>query len=87
MVWRGFTLDNYVKAWNNRELQEALINSLAHRGDGDGHFDRDRRDAGDPVVAVPFPGKGAYEGFMALPIVIPEICMGVALRCSSPIPG
>jgi spermidine/putrescine transport system permease protein len=26
-----------------------------------------------------FPMKGGYEGFMALPIVIPEICMGVAL--------
>ena len=26
-----------------------------------------------------FPLKGAYEGVMALPIVIPEICMGVAL--------
>ena len=26
-----------------------------------------------------FPGKAAYEGFMALPIVIPEICMGVSL--------
>jgi spermidine/putrescine transport system permease protein len=26
-----------------------------------------------------FPGKAAYEGFMALPIVIPEICMGVAM--------
>src|SRR5439155_9839595 len=28
VVWRGFTFDNYVKAWNNRDLQEALINSL-----------------------------------------------------------
>src|SRR5262245_18294082 len=28
VVWRGFTWDNYIKAWNNRELQEALINSL-----------------------------------------------------------
>ena len=26
-----------------------------------------------------FPGKPAYEGAMALPIVIPEICMGVAM--------
>ena len=26
-----------------------------------------------------FPGKPALEGAMALPIVIPEICMGVAL--------
>ena len=28
IVWRGFTLDNYVKAWNNVSLHEALINSL-----------------------------------------------------------
>ena len=28
IVWRGFTFDNYVKAWNNASLQEALINSL-----------------------------------------------------------
>ncbi len=26
-----------------------------------------------------FPGKAAYEGAVALPIVVPEICMGVAL--------
>jgi spermidine/putrescine transport system permease protein len=26
-----------------------------------------------------FPGKSVYEGAMALPIVIPEICMGVAM--------
>jgi spermidine/putrescine transport system permease protein len=26
-----------------------------------------------------FPGRAAYEGAMALPIVIPEICMGVAM--------
>jgi len=26
-----------------------------------------------------FPFKGAYEGAMALPIVIPEICMGIAM--------
>ena len=28
IVWRGFTLDNYVKAWNNDSLIEALTNSL-----------------------------------------------------------
>ena len=28
VVWRGFTLDNYTKAWNNASLIEALINSL-----------------------------------------------------------
>jgi spermidine/putrescine transport system permease protein len=29
IVWRGFTLDNYVKAWNNDALYEAMVNSLA----------------------------------------------------------
>ena len=28
IVWRGFTFDNYVKAWNNASLIEALTNSL-----------------------------------------------------------
>ena len=28
IVWRGFTFDNYVKAWNNDSLIEALTNSL-----------------------------------------------------------
>ena len=28
VVWRGFTLDNYTKAWNNASLIEALTNSL-----------------------------------------------------------
>jgi len=79
VVWRGFTLENYVKAWNNRELQAALINSLTIA-------------VLATVIATiigallaiilwrfRFPGKSAYEGLMALPIVIPEICMGVAL--------
>ena len=26
VVWRGFTLDNYTKAWNNASLIEALTN-------------------------------------------------------------
>ncbi|MBL8905209.1 MAG: ABC transporter permease [Rhizobiales bacterium] len=79
IVWRGFTFDNYVKAWNNASLQEALINSLMIAFIA-------------TIIATilgaltalllwrfRFPGKGAYEGFMALPIVIPEICMGVSL--------
>ena len=78
-MWRGFTLDNYVKAWNNADLQEAMINSLAIA-------------AISTIIATVigamaalflwrfrFPFKPAYEGVMALPIVIPEICMGVSL--------
>ncbi len=79
IVWRGFTLKYYEKAWNNESLIEAFINSLSIA-------------VVNTVVATilgvlvaialwrfRFPGKAAYEGFMALPIVIPEICMGVAM--------
>lgn len=79
VVWRGFTLDNYVKAWNNRDLQEALINSLSIAV-----IATVISTVIGAMVALllwrfRYPGKSAYEGFMALPIVIPEICMGVAL--------
>jgi spermidine/putrescine transport system permease protein len=79
IVWRGFTLDNYVKAWNNASLQEALINSLMIA-----FIATIISTILGALTALllwrfRFPGKGAYEGFMALPIVIPEICMGVSL--------
>ena len=79
IVWRGFTFKYYEKAWNNDSLIAAFTNSLTIA-------------VINTVVATVlgvlvaiflwrfrFPGKSAYEGFMALPIVIPEICMGVAM--------
>jgi spermidine/putrescine transport system permease protein len=79
IVWRGFTLKYYEKAWNNSSLIEAFTNSLTIA-------------LISTVVSIllgaltavflwrfRFPLKAAYEGAMALPIVIPEICMGVAM--------
>lgn len=79
VVWQGFTTKYYVIAWKNASLVEAFVNSLTIA-------------VLCTIVATAigamtalllwrfrFPGKPAYEGFMALPIVIPEICMGVAL--------
>ncbi len=79
IVWRGFTLDNYAKAWANASLQESLINSLMIA-----FIATIISTVIGAMVALllwrfRFPLKSAYEGFMALPIVIPEICMGVAL--------
>jgi spermidine/putrescine transport system permease protein len=79
IVWRGFTFDNYVKAWNNADLQEALINSLMIA-----LISTVIATILGAMVALllwrfRFPFKSAYEGLMSLPIVIPEICMGVAL--------
>ncbi|MGQ0485558.1 MAG: ABC transporter permease [Hyphomicrobiales bacterium] len=79
VVWRGFTFDNYVKAWNNAALIEALTNSLVIA-----FLTTIVATVIGSMLALllwrfRFPFKSGYEGFMALPIVIPEICMGVAL--------
>jgi spermidine/putrescine transport system permease protein len=79
IVWRGFTLDNYVKAWNNESLIEALTNSLVIALIATIFATVLGALAALLLWRFRFPMKGGYEGFMALPIVIPEICMGVAL--------
>ena len=79
VVWRGFTTKYYEKAWENASLFEAFTNSLVIA-------------AATTVIATilgvmvamllwrfRFPFKPAYEGVVALPIVVPEICMGVAM--------
>lgn len=79
VVWRGFTLDNYLKAWNNVDLHDALINSLSIAFIATVVSTVIGAMTGLVLWRFRFPLKSAYEGFMALPIVIPEICMGVAL--------
>jgi len=79
IVWRGFTTKYYVKAWKDDALIEAFVNSLTIAV-----FNTIVATVIGAMVALllwrfRFPFKGAYEGFMALPIVIPEICMGVAM--------
>ena len=79
IVWNGFTLKYYEKAFNNAGLIEAFGNSLTIA-------------AVSTVISVAlgamvalalwrfrFPGKTALDGALALPIVVPEICMGVAM--------
>jgi spermidine/putrescine transport system permease protein len=78
IVWRGFTTDWYVKAWNNDTLVTAFANSITIAllstlislvlGAA----------AGLLLWRFKFPGRAAFEGTMSLPIVVPEICLGVA---------
>ena len=58
IVWRGFTLDNYVKAWNNASLIEALINSLVIAFIATIIATDARRADGAPAVALPLPLQG-----------------------------
>jgi spermidine/putrescine transport system permease protein len=79
IVWQGFTTSWYEKTFNDYALMQAFTNSLTIAFIC-------------TIVSVVlgalaavllwrfrFPGKTAFEGAMALPIVVPEICMGVAM--------
>jgi spermidine/putrescine transport system permease protein len=79
IVWEGFTLKYYEKALNNESLIEAFGNSLTIA-----FFCTIFSVILGALAAVMlwrfrFPGKTGVEGAMALPIVVPEICMGVAM--------
>ena len=79
IVWRGFTTKYYWKAWNNDALIDAFINSLTIA-----IISTVISTVIGVMLAVAlwrfrFPFKAASEGILALPIVVPEICMGVAM--------
>ena len=79
IVWKGFTLKYYDKVLHNDSLITAFGNSLTIA-------------AISTLISVilgamaalllwrfRFRGKAVLDGAMALPIVVPEICMGVAM--------
>ena len=79
IVWTGFTLDWYGKVFDDGDLIDAFVNSLTIA-------------AISTVVSLilgalvavalwrfKFPFKPVVDGLVALPIVVPEICMGVAM--------
>lgn len=79
IIWQGFTFEYYAKAAQNVTLIEAFANSLVIA-------------LISTVISVVlggllalalhryrFPGKAGVEAANTLPIVVPEICMGVAL--------
>jgi len=79
IVWRGFTLKYYERAWNNDSLIQAFANSLTIA-----FFSTLFSVLLGMLTAVllwrfRFPAKAPFEGTVSLPIIIPEICMGVAM--------
>ena len=79
IVWRGFTTKYYLKAMENDSLISAFVNSLT--------IAVVNMIAG-VILGVAaaillwrfrFPLRFAADGLLSLPIVIPEICMGVAM--------
>jgi spermidine/putrescine transport system permease protein len=78
-VWHGFTWMNYVKAWHNADIISALTNSLTIALISTVFSTVFGAMTALTLWRFRFPFKNVYEGFVALPIVVPEICMGVAV--------
>lgn len=78
VVWRGFTTKYYGVAWENEQLWNAMMNSLTIA-----FFATIFSLVIGTLAAVMlwrfrFPFKGAVDGTISLPIIVPEICLGVA---------
>jgi spermidine/putrescine transport system permease protein len=79
IVWTGFTTEWYVKAFSDESLMTAFGNSLTIALAATILSLILGTMVGILMWRFRFPGKGALEGGLALPIVVPEISMGVAM--------
>ena len=79
IVWKGFTTKYYEKAFSNDSLMEAFLNSFIIAVVSTVFATLLGAMTAMVLWRWRFPFKPVYEGMVALPIVIPEICMGVAL--------
>jgi len=78
ILWKGFTLDWYAKLFADTDLLAAFGNSLTIA-----LLSTLISTVLGTLTALllwrfRFPGKPLFEGALALPIVVPEICLGVA---------
>jgi spermidine/putrescine transport system permease protein len=78
-VWRGFTFNYYVKLFNDQDLLIAFANSLMIALIATLIALVIGALAGILLWRYRFIGKAAVEGAFTLPIVVPEICMGVSM--------
>ena len=77
-VWRGFSLEWYGRLFENDELVRAFGNSLTIAALSTAISLVLGTLAALLLWRFRFPGRAGVEGGLALPIVVPEICLGVA---------
>ncbi|MGD8189667.1 ABC transporter permease [Brevibacillus ginsengisoli] len=78
-VWTGFTLDWYVKLMHNQEVLEAMYTSLMVALISTIASTMIGTLAAVGMYRYHFRGKTALDALLYLPIVIPEIVMGISL--------
>lgn len=79
ITWKGFTLRYYEKAYENAQLHEAFLNSMIVASISTAVSTILGAMLGLALYRFRFPAQGPYEGMVHLPIVIPEICLAVAM--------
>lgn len=79
ITWKGFTFKYYVKAFHNESLFDAFLNSLIVASISTIVATALGSMLGLALYRFRFPAKNAFDGWIHLPIIIPEICMGVAM--------
>ena len=80
VTWQGFTLQYYDQAFHNQGLQEAFARSIVIALCSTVVSTVLGAMLGLALYRYRFPLKGPFEGLLYLPIVIPEICMAMAMR-------
>jgi len=77
--WEGFTLDWYARLANDDALISAFANSLTIAALSTLFSVVFGTMAAIALWRFRFPGRGLFDAMITLPIVVPEICMGVAM--------
>jgi spermidine/putrescine transport system permease protein len=79
ITWQGFTFKYYEKAFHNTGLHEAFFNTLQIASTSTVVSTILGAMLGLILHRYRFRGKGAFDSWIHLPIVIPEVCLGVAM--------
>lgn len=79
ITWQGFTTKYYVQAYHNASLHDAFVNSMIIAFSSTLVSTIIGSMLGLALYRYRFPAKGPFDGLVHLPIVIPEICMAVAM--------
>ena len=79
LSWKGFTLDWYIKLWSNSSLLESFANTMIIALASTVLSTIIDTLGAVGIYRYKFRGKGVINGFLYIPVVIPEIVIGIAL--------
>ncbi|MCR5396368.1 MAG: ABC transporter permease [Lachnospiraceae bacterium] len=79
MSWKGFTLEWYAKLWENTSLLESFGNTMIIAVVSTCLATAVGTLAAVGMYRYKFKGKGLIDGLLYIPVVIPEIVLGISL--------